>query len=137
MVSLTKFRKKHLMSEINIIPFTDVILVILIVFIITTPVLIESSIKLKLPGFKASSPITKQERINVYITSDRRMYINKTLYKDIGAFSRDLQQVKNQTVIISADKALTYGFVAKVLGLIQQNSPAKLELSYENREVPE
>jgi biopolymer transport protein ExbD len=137
MLSLSKHRKRKLMSEINIIPFTDVILVILIVFIITTPVLIESSIKLKLPGFKASSPITKQERVNVYITADRRMYINKKLYTDIGSFSRDLDQVRNQTVVISADKTLTYGFIAKVLGLIQQNGPAKLELSYENREIPE
>lgn len=137
MVSLTKYKKKHLMSEINIIPFTDVILVILIVFIITTPVLIESSIKLKLPGFRSSSPITKQDKVNIYVTGDRRMYINKKMYTDVGDFSRDLAQVRNRTVVISADRTLTYGFVAKVLGLVQQNGPSKLELSYENRETGE
>ena len=64
------------MSEINVIPFTDVILVILVVFILAAPVFMQSSIKIQLPE-TTRNPLTAQNSsIRVVITKESDVYIN-------------------------------------------------------------
>ena len=79
------------MSEINVIPFTDVILVILVIFIMAAPVFMQSSIKVHLPE-TTRNPLTAQNTsIRVVISKKNDVYINET-YKTVGHYQELLTQ---------------------------------------------
>lgn len=76
-----KSRKQKLVAEINITPFTDVILVLLVIFMITTPLISQSMIKVKLPQAKSGKPpeAGKQMQISITITNEGLIYLDDKL----------------------------------------------------------
>jgi biopolymer transport protein ExbD len=72
-------RKQALVAEINITPFTDVILVLLIIFMITTPLLIQSSIKVNLPKAGSAKSAGSSDQVNITVTEKSLMYLDGTL----------------------------------------------------------
>ncbi len=131
------------MSEINVIPFTDVILVILVIFIMAAPVFMQSSIKVHLPE-TTRNPLTAQNTsIRVVITKKNDVFINdKPVAKvvinnksniDFISLDESLRKVLGQSavpfpVVIYADKDCNYGVVAKVLAVAQSAGATKLDL---------
>ena len=67
-----KRKRMKLMAEINITPFADVVLVLLVIFMVTTPLIIQSGIKVKLP--KTTTADTEEGR-NAMLTIDREGYV--------------------------------------------------------------
>jgi biopolymer transport protein TolR len=122
-----RMRKSNLMAEINITPFTDVVLVLLIIFMIATPFLYESGIKVQLPQGSTSEEmsqdiiITVDAQGNVFL-EDAKLDL-ETLRVRMMAMVRD----KADTfVIVNGDRNAKYDSVIQVLDILTQagvNSP--------------
>lgn len=109
------------LSEINMVPFIDVVLVLLIIFMITAPVL-QSGIDVNVPKTKTVKELT-QVRMVVTIDRGQRVYLNDKpinihqLGQQIAAKSHDL---KTQAVYVRCDQTVPFGTWATVLDALRQ-----------------
>src|SRR5258707_738932 len=92
-------KNSKLIAEINIAPFTDVILVLLIVFMVTTPLIYRSSIKIALPQVSNNQQPLQSKDINVSITSIGEVYLNNERYN--LKFDMDILKFKLKTLMKS------------------------------------
>jgi biopolymer transport protein ExbD len=104
-------------SEINITPFTDVVLVLLLVFMIASPFLIVGAMKVKLP--EASTAETVNEKnVEIFLDSANKLYINNsyvTMQELLIQIQMKLQVNPGQAVVIKADKEVFHGNFIKLL----------------------
>ncbi|GLI33433.1 protein TolR [Desulforhabdus amnigena] len=113
----------QMVSEINVTPFVDVMLVLLIIFMVTAPMMTQG-IDVKLPESSAPAIPSEDERLMVTITKDQKVFINEypveldVLGPKLSAMYQNKQQQKG--VFLRADEKLAYGFVVEVMGLIRQ-----------------
>ncbi|SCX13043.1 Cell division and transport-associated protein TolR [Nitrosomonas eutropha] len=127
--------KRRLMNEINVVPYIDVMLVLLIIFMITAPLIQPSQIELPEIG---KSSVPPAEPLEVTITANG----NLTLRDRAGA-NREQQvnhnqlvelikarqaQNTNQPVVIAADKNVRYEKVIQVMDMLQQQQIRKIGL---------
>ncbi len=109
-------RTQTSLSDINITPFVDVVLVLLIIFMVTAPV-IESGIEVDLPQTRAVKQIT-EERVIVTIDRKQRLYVGnepvniRALPEKLRSLLRDPER---QDVFLRADKEVPFGAVAQVI----------------------
>lgn len=117
-------------SEINVTPFVDVMLVLLVIFMVTAPML-QQSLNLTVPSTKAlSSPIPKNPFI-LKIKKNRKIYIGSKVIplKDMQAKLKALFKVReNKSVYVEADKSVPYGIVAETLAEIQASGSFRIHL---------
>jgi len=135
---MLKFRKENehlLMSEINIIPFTDILLVVLIAFIVTTPLLVQSAIKVALPKSELRSPISKGKIVHITISDKGQIFVNDKEQANIDDFRTTVESMNiiDKVVVVNSDEKINYGAVAKVLGIIKAEGATRLELAIENK----
>lgn len=115
--------KGRMVSEINVTPFVDVMLVLLIIFMVTAP-LMTQGIDVKLPETSAPAIPSEKERLMVTVTKDEKVYIDEypvdldALGPKIAAIYQN--QKGRQGVFLRADESLPYGFVVKVMGIIRE-----------------
>ena len=106
-----------LMAEINMTPFVDVMLVLLIIFIVTLPV-IQHSVKIELPKASSSVSVEKPEMIQVSIDKNSQIYWNNELVS-LAEYTQKAQAVANNIpppeVSLRADRRVMYEIVAQVL----------------------
>jgi biopolymer transport protein TolR len=110
------------MAEINVTPLVDVMLVLLVIFIITAP-LMASSIKLDLPRSAAAQPGTPPQSISVVVTPDGQIHLDERIVTPTqlsDALARRAAQAPDTEVQLRADAAVPYGRVVEVMGLAQQ-----------------
>lgn len=118
------------MSEINVTPFVDVMLVLLIVFMVTAP-LLTVNIPVDLPETSASTASDKSDPVVVSIKADNKIYIQETSVelKDLaGRLGQITKQNKNIRVYIRGDRKLNYGHIMRVMGNINQAGYSKVAL---------
>mgnify|MGYP000874285916 FL=1 len=112
-----------MVSEINVTPFVDVMLVLLIIFMVTAPMMTQG-IDVKLPESAAPAIPSEEERLMVTIDKDQKIFINENqvdlnvLGPKLSAMYQNQQQHKG--VFLRADEKLPYGFVVEVMGTIRQ-----------------
>ena len=110
------------MAEINITPFTDVVLVLLIIFMIATPFIYQSSMKVQLPkGSKSEENpkdviITINSRGDVYL-EDAKLDLSTLKYK----LSTMVKGKPDTSVIINGDKEVRYNSVMEVMDILTQS----------------
>ena len=108
-------------SEINMVPLIDIILVVLIIFMVTAPALIKPSVEVSLPE-ASSADETTPSLLNISITADGSVQLNNESVDEESAKSLSRTEVERnpdvQAVII-ADRDLPYGQVIKVLDWIK------------------
>lgn len=109
------------MSEINVTPFVDVMLVLLIVFMIAAP-LLTVGVPLELPRGEAQPlPADIQEPLSVHIDSDGQVYVETLPVEDAELVSR-LRAIVRETgerrVYLRADQSVSYGRAMMVLGAL-------------------
>ena len=117
---LQKGRTGTSLSEINITPFVDVVLVLLIIFMITAPVL-QSGIEVELPRTKTLQVVSK-ERAVVTIDRGQRLYVNDQPV-NINALGEVLQAkpgVLENGVYVRCDKDVPFGVFAAVVDTMRQ-----------------
>lgn len=124
--------KRKVVADINITPFTDVVLVLLIIFMITTPMLTQHSLKINLP--KAQNTEQSQETKNIEITIDKDglMYLDglqlhsKYLEEAVkGALLKNPQRA----VIIKGDRDIKYNLVIQVVDIAKKAGATKFALA--------
>jgi len=115
-------RNHKLIADINIAPFTDVILVLLIVFMVTTPLIYRSSIKIALPKVSSNQQPIESKDINVSVTATGEVYLNNekfNLKMDSDVFKFKLKHLMkiyaNPTIVIDGDRNVKYDFVVQVI----------------------
>lgn len=113
------------MSEINVTPFVDVMLVLLIIFMVTAP-LLQQGLDVNLPKAKGKD-LPTEERITLLIKKDRTMYMNNNPVnlKDMRLKLKALSKT-NPNVFLKADKDVPYGLVAEIMSDIKEAGIEKL-----------
>ena len=109
-------------SEINVTPLVDVMLVLLIIFMVTTP-LMEQGIQVDLPRTRAQALTSQEQKLILTITRDRHIYLGKTEIPEaeLVAKLRGNERVKKEKeVYLHADQALPYGVVVGVMSALKQ-----------------
>ena len=123
-----KFNKT--MSDINVTPFVDVMLVLLIIFMVTAP-LLTSGIKINLPESSAVLKNEKKDPVTVSINSKGEIFIQKKkfskeqLVKKLNVLKKNN---KNLKIYIKGDKKLDYGKVMDLMNLINSSGFKKVAL---------
>jgi biopolymer transport protein ExbD len=109
------------MAEINITPFTDVVLVLLIIFMIATPFIYQSSMNVQLPQASKSEETTRD--MIVTISSRGEIFLDNTKM-DLNTLKTKLSSAvrskPNASVIINGDKNVRYDSVIQVMDILTQ-----------------
>ncbi|MCX5706810.1 MAG: biopolymer transporter ExbD [Candidatus Omnitrophica bacterium] len=112
------------MAEINITPFTDVILVLLIIFMITTPLILQSSIKGNLPDAPSAKPIQNaRDQVNITVTNENLLYLDnemvtrKSLKSKLSAIHKGSP---NLEVILISDKMVRFKDLVSILDTLNE-----------------
>ena len=116
-------RHRQALSEINVTPFVDVMLVLLIIFMVTAP-LLQQGIDVTLPQAKGKE-ITPAERVVITIKKDGKIYIDKTAVT-LEALKLSLSKMPDKEVFLKADKDVPYGLVVAVMGELREIGIEKL-----------
>ncbi|AEA33957.1 ExbD/TolR family protein [Hippea maritima] len=119
-------------SDINITPLVDVMLVLLVIFMVTTPMLVKG-IRVNLP--KTKSGQTKIEKKNVIISIDKNghYYLDKVLITQ-DALEDFLKAHKDKSVIIKSDKDVRYGLVIHLIDMVKSAGISKVGLATQPRQ---
>ncbi len=114
---------RKIVSEINVTPLVDVMLVLLIIFMVTAPMMTQG-VDVKLPESSAPAIPSDDERLVVTVTEDRKVYINdnvvepEELESKLAAITQN--RLDRKGVFLRADEKIPYGYVMEVMGLIRQ-----------------
>jgi biopolymer transport protein TolR len=124
---IEKPRSAAPMSEINMTPLIDVMLVLLVIFMLTAP-LMTSSLKLNLPKTDGAQPqVPDPQAIRLSLQADGQLRWDDDAI-DMAAFSERLKplQGSDSPVYLRADQNVSYGKVAELIGLLQQAELRKI-----------
>ena len=125
------YRRRNLMGEINIIPLVDVVLVLLVVFMMTAPMLTQG-VKVDLPQTDAAPLEAEREPLEVTVRTDG-VYLQKTRIADPKANLADkvqaiLAERPGQHVLLRGQKDVPYEAVVVALNLLRQGGIRKVDL---------
>jgi len=120
-----------IISDINITPMVDVILVLLVIFMVTANFLKKESININLPKVAASDPNIKESK-QIALTRDGRFFLEgKLVTQDVlvDEISRETKYRPNMRVTLSADENISYGSVSTLMGILRKCGVTKIALS--------
>ena len=123
------------MAEINVVPLVDVILVVLIIFMVTAPMIMKPSINVNLPK-AASGEATTPSKLNITISSDGKLNLDGKAADDQEVAAKALEEVKKNPdiqAIISADKDVPHGRVVSVLDVVKGAGVKKFAISIDKK----
>jgi biopolymer transport protein TolR len=127
-------RPRKAINQINVVPYIDVMLVLLIIFMVTAPLISPGEIELPSVGSKLTVPV---QPLEVTIRNDTTLWLRdvaaqsppiKVTRDELIARVRDKQAQQEQPVVIAADKNARYEDVLSVLDLLQRNGVKKVGL---------
>jgi biopolymer transport protein ExbD len=118
------------MGEINMTPLIDVMLVLLVIFMITAP-LMTSSLKLELPKAETGSPVNGADTVSLAIDPEGRLYLDDKPVEAAQIVERARSAAgrnPDTEVQLRADSRVPYGRVAEVIGLVQEAGLSRIGL---------
>jgi biopolymer transport protein TolR len=125
--------KETLISNINITPLTDVMLVLLVIFMVTTPFIVQGNIKINLPSVQSPSDESVDKSIIVGLTAEGKVFLNGAEISDDAALSSGIKdaiaKTGNNTVIIEGDKMAFHGEMVKIMGIAKEAGAGKLAIT--------
>ncbi len=129
-------RQERYMADINIIPFVDVSLVLLVIFMVTAPMLYRG-FDLTLPESKTDSTYKPEDPIVISIENENVIYFGEDQV-DIDAFPVRLREAKAHnpevSVVLRADKGISYGTVIKVMDEVRLSGIHRIGMATQEQE---
>lgn len=120
--------KRRLMNQINVVPYIDVMLVLLVIFMVTAPMTNPGVVELPKVGETLKqqvNPIVISIKKNGKIEIDGKTFKNDTLLAHVKKITN---KNPKQSVVIAADKKVNYGKVITIMDLLKQNEVGKVGL---------
>lgn len=120
-----------IISDINITPMVDIILVLLVIFMVTANFLKKESININLPKVASADPNIKESK-QVAVTREGKLFLEGRAVTEAGLVDEMTREAKyrpNMRVTLSADENLSYGTVSKVMGLLRRCGITRMALS--------
>lgn len=122
-------------SDINIVPFVDIILVVLIIFMVTTPIIMRPSININLPK-AASGDESKPTQLNIAVSAQGIIQLNGTGVDEAG-LGAQVTNIFNQNpevqAIIAADKDVSHGKVMSIIDAVKSAGVTKFAISIDKK----
>ncbi len=109
------------MADINVTPLVDVMLVLLIIFMVTAP-LIEQGVKVDLPKTKAPNIDSAQPKLVLSVTKERKVFLGETeiAYAELKDKLTTNERLKREKELyLHADRVLPYGYVVDIMAIIK------------------
>ena len=106
-------KQREVMAEINITPLTDVLLVLLVIFMVTASAITQAGFNIKLPK-TISQDTAQNSEVTISITSDHQIFVGRAKTDKDGLFDqlkKEQAQTHTNRVVINADTAVPYGDV--------------------------
>ena len=130
---MARFRRRNdnankPLAEINVTPLVDVVLVLLIIFMVTAPML-QMGIDVNLPRVKAKSINVSEEKLVLTINGKQEIFINefKTTLPDLSAKLESIFKARtDRELFMRADKEVPYGYVVQVMSEVRKAGIDKL-----------
>ncbi len=123
-------RSKRIISDINVTPLVDVMLVLLIVFMVTSPMLV-SGINVDLPKTSANPFTGKDEPLTITVDKEGTIYLHDHKIKEselVDKLVAITEEKYDTRIFVRGDKAIDYGQVMKIVGLISTAGFKKISL---------
>jgi biopolymer transport protein ExbD len=130
MIDYNKYREgEGLFSGINIVPFTDVVLVLLIIFMIAAPGLLSSGLNVTLPGSASADP-NVPAKVTVSLDRAGTIYLEGRALADVEALTKEIagliEKRSNLGVVLNADTSARHGQVVEVLDTLRKSGAVKI-----------
>jgi biopolymer transport protein TolR len=126
------------LSEINVTPFVDVMLVLLVIFMVTTPMM-QSGIGVSLPQAETDT-VPAEEGLRLTVTPDKFIHIGNSVI-NINLLERRIQEYyygkQKKVIYLQADESLPYGYVVQIMDIIKKAGIELLGLMTQPKEAKE
>ena len=113
---------RRLMSDINVTPLVDVMLVLLIIFMVTAPMMMQG-VEVDLPQTTTKSIKTKEEPLFLSITKDHQLFLEEDRI-ELEGLERKIQTIsqyrRDKGILLRADREVSYGFVIRVIASLKR-----------------
>lgn len=119
---------QNLISDINVTPLVDVMLVLLIIFMVTAPMMMHG-VKVDLPRTVSKNIKSEEDPLILSITKKKLIFIEeyKVDYKDLrGKLEKIFANRAGKEILLQADKDVSYGFVIKVMAQVKEAGITKV-----------
>jgi len=120
--------RKTFMSDINVVPLVDVMLVLLIIFMVTAPMMMVG-VEVNLPQTKAQSIKTQEDPLVLTVNKKGEIFLEEHAMKleELGTKIETIFKYRrDKEVVLRADKDIPYGFVIKVMAEVKRAGVTKL-----------
>ena len=116
------------MAEINMTPFVDVMLVLLVIFIVTAPFITPQSLKVNLPKAETVAQSKKPKVVSLLIDLNGKISFDGKVVNDVELVKLIQAKFKDKDLYLEVhcDKAVPYGRLAQIMGMAQKNGALKL-----------
>lgn len=129
--------KNSLMSEINVTPFVDVMLVLLVIFMVTAPMMVQG-IEVNLPSVDTKAIGSEDERVVISLTAKGEIYLEqyKVELKNLGVKTKRIMEVRRtKELFLRADKSIAYGKVVEIMAEVRKAGVENMGLVTEAEQV--
>ncbi len=125
-------------TDINITPFVDIILVVLIIFMVTATYIVAPSIKVTLPDASTGDG-TEESSLGLTLAADGTLYLNGeevTEQRLRTVIREEMERTTDVVCLIAADKTVMHGDVVGLIDLVKQEGVARFAINIEPVELP-
>jgi len=131
-----RLQTRGLMGEINMVPFIDITLILLIIFMVMTPFIVQSQLNVDLPTAKAVNTVSEDNLIKVEILKDGQINVQNrktALNKLEEELILHLGKAQEKTILVQADKTVPIEKVVQVFDVAKKLGAAKLGIGVINK----
>ena len=131
-----RLQTRGLMGEINMVPFIDITLILLIIFMVMTPFIVQSQLNVDLPSAKAVNTISEDNLIKVEILKDGQINVQNrqtALNKLEEELVLHLGKAQEKTILVQADKTVPIEEVVQVFDIAKKLGAARLGIGVINK----
>lgn len=126
--SFRRYRDAAANADMNVVPLVDVMLVLLVIFIVTAPLIVPQSMKVNLPKTQAVAQQDQAKNAQLIVEANGQLTFQGNAINDqqLAAELKQQSSTPQFQLQVSADKAVPYGRVAEIMAIAQANGVTKL-----------